>query len=89
MMVPETMVGFAIYMAQGVLYPHYAAIDDRPWGPSTALSDQRLGGALMWSSAMLFDAIWISLGVWAWMRAEEHKARRIDAQIAHEAVVAG
>jgi putative copper resistance protein D len=82
MMLPETMVGFAIYMAGGVLYPFYDSVDDRPWGPSTALDDQRLGGAFMWSSAMLFDAIWISVAVWAWMRAEEHKGRRVDAEIA-------
>jgi len=82
MMVPEVMVGFAIYMARGVLYPFYARVDDRPWGPSTALDDQRLGGALMWSSAMLFDVLWISVAVWAWMQAEEHKARRVDAAIA-------
>ena len=88
MMVPETMVGFAIYMAGGVLYPFYTAVDDRPWGPSTALDDQRLGGALMWSSAMLFDAIWISVAVWGWLRAEEHKAKRVDAQIAAEQLAA-
>ena len=88
MMVPETMVGFAIYMAGGGLYPFYTAVDDRPWGPSTALDDQRLGGALMWSSAMLFDAIWISVAVWGWLRAEEHKAKRVDAQIAAEQLAA-
>jgi putative copper resistance protein D len=89
MMVPEALVGFAIYMARGVLYPFYAAVEDRPWGPSTALDDQRLGGALMWSSAMLFDAIWISVAVWGWMRAEEHRGRRIDAQIAQETATSG
>ena len=89
MMVPEAVAGFAIYMAGSVLYPFYEAVDDRPWGPSTALTDQRLGGALMWSSGMLFDAIWISVAVWAWMRAEEHKGRRVDAQIAHEIAASG
>ena len=88
MMLPETMVGFAIYMAGGVLYPFYSAVDDRPWGPSTALDDQRLGGAFMWSSAMVFDAIWISVAVWGWLRAEEHKATRVDAQIAAEQLTA-
>jgi len=84
MMLPEVMVGFAIYMAGSVLYPFYDTVDDRPWGPSNALDDQRLGGAFMWSSAMIFDAIWISVAVWGWWRAEEHKARRIDAEIAAE-----
>lgn len=81
MMLPETMVGFAIYMAGAVLYPHYTGVTDRPWGPSTALADQRLGGAFMWSSAMVFDALWISVAVWEWMKAEEHKARRVDAAV--------
>ena len=74
MMLPEAATGFAIYMASSVLYPFYEAVDDRPWGPSTALADQRLGGAFMWSSAMLFDAMWISVAVWGWLKAEEHKA---------------
>jgi putative copper resistance protein D len=82
MMLPEVVVGFAIYMAGGVLYPFYDTVDERPWGPSTALDDQRLGGALMWSSAMIFDALWISVAVWAWMQAEEHKAKRVDAAVA-------
>ncbi|MBI1378142.1 MAG: hypothetical protein GC157_11765 [Frankiales bacterium] len=82
MMLPEAAVGFAIYMSSSVLYPFYSTVEDRPWGPSTALDDQHLGGAFMWSSAMIFDAIWISVAVWAWLQAEEHKARRIDAQIA-------
>ena len=81
MMVPEVMVGFAIYTAGAVLYPHYLGVEDRPWGPSTALADQRLGGALMWSSSMLFDVIWICVAVAAWIRAEEHKAKRIDADV--------
>jgi len=82
MMLPEVMVGFAIYMAGAVLYPYYSGVEDRPWGPSTALADQRVGGALMWSSAMIFDALWISVAVWEWMKSEEHKAKRIDVAIA-------
>jgi putative copper resistance protein D len=82
MMVPEAVVGFSIYMAGAVLYPYYLSVDDRVWGPSTALADQRLGGALMWSSAMIFDAMWISVAVWEWIKSEEHKAKRIDAAIA-------
>ncbi|HEY5135721.1 MAG TPA: cytochrome c oxidase assembly protein [Candidatus Nanopelagicales bacterium] len=82
MMLPEVMVGFAIYTAGAVLYPFYSGVEDRPWGPSTALADQRVGGALMWSSAMIFDALWISVAVWEWMKSEEHKAKRIDVAIA-------
>ena len=81
MMLPETMTGFAIYMASGVMYPYYNGVD-RPWGPSAALTDQRLGGAMMWSAGMVLDALWISVAAWQWIKAEEHKARRIDAEIA-------
>ena len=82
MMVPEAMVGFALYSAGSVLYPFYLSVTDRPWGPSTALLDQRLGGALMWSSGMVFHAVWISVATWEWVKSEERKARRIDADIA-------
>ena len=84
MMVPEAVVGFAIYSASSVLYPYYNTVVDRPWGPSTALLDQRLGGAMMWSSGMIFHTIWISVAVWGWIKSEEVKARRIDLAIASE-----
>ncbi len=82
MMVPETIVGFGIYTAGYVLYPYYSGVDNRPWGPSNALTDQRLGGALMWSAGMIFHALWISVAAWQWIKSEEVKARRIDAGIA-------
>jgi cytochrome c oxidase assembly factor CtaG len=81
MMLPETMTGFAIYMSSAVMYPYYESVV-RPWGPATALTDQRLGGALMWSSGMVLDALWISVAAWQWIKSEEHKAARVDAQIA-------
>jgi cytochrome c oxidase assembly factor CtaG len=81
MMLPETMTGFALYMTGAVMYPYYESVV-RPWGPSTALGDQRLGGALMWTSGMVLDALWISVAAWQWFQAEENKARRIDAAIA-------
>jgi cytochrome c oxidase assembly factor CtaG len=79
MMIPETVLGFTLYTAGGVLYPFYDTVVDRPFGPATALSDQRLAGAMMWSSGMLFNAVWISLAVWEWWNAEEARARRFDA----------
>ncbi len=89
MMVPEAMVGFAIYTSSSVLYPHYAAVDNRPWGPSNALLDQRLGGAIMWSAGMVLHAVWISVAAWEWMKSEERKARRVDAAIAAEQLASG
>lgn len=82
MMIPETVLGFGIYTAGYVLYPYYLRVTERPWGPGTALLDQRLGGALMWSSGMMLHALWISVAAWQWLKAEDAKARRVDAAIA-------
>jgi putative membrane protein len=82
MMAPESMTGFFIYAASRVLYPAYAVVD-RPFGPAP-LADQQLGGALMWCSGMLIDAVWIAMAVQAWLRAEARAGRRIDRQLALE-----
>jgi putative membrane protein len=82
MMAPESMTGFFIYSASGVLYPAYATVA-RPFGPPP-LADQQLGGALMWCSGMLIDAVWIAMAVLAWLRAEARAGRRIDREIAAE-----
>lgn len=81
MMVPETVVGFSIYTSSHVLYPYYSTVT-RPWGPATALDDQRLAGAFMWSSGMVFNAIWIAVAAWEWWADEERRAKRIDASLA-------
>ena len=79
MMIPEAILGFAIYTTGSVLYPYYERVDERPWGPSTALLDQRVGGAVMWGAGMVLDTIWISIVVAEWWKREELKARRLDA----------
>lgn len=86
MMVPEAMTGFFIYSAGVVLYPHYLSVV-RPFGPGP-LPDQQLGGALMWAGSMIIDAGWVCLATRDWLRAEEQKGRRVDAQIAREAAAA-
>ncbi len=86
MMLPEVVLGFAIYTSSSVLYPYYAEVTQRDVGPANALDDQRLAGALMWSSGMLFNAVWISVAVWEWLKAEEHKGLRVDAAIRAEAL---
>lgn len=82
MMVPEAMTGFFIYASGFVMYPHYLTVS-RPFGPG-ALTDQQLGGALMWAGGMVIDAAWICLATRDWLRAEERKGRRVDAEIARE-----
>ncbi|MDQ2758152.1 MAG: cytochrome c oxidase assembly protein [Actinomycetota bacterium] len=77
---PESMTGFFLYTAPGVLYPAYAQ-SDRPFGPGP-LADQQLGGALMWCGGMVVGAVWISVAVAAWLSAESRAAHRIDRQVA-------
>ena len=83
-MVPETMTGFFLYTAPRVLYPAYATVD-RPFGPGP-LADQQLGGALMWCSGMVVDAVWIAVAVQAWLRSEASAGRRSDRRLAAQRV---
>ena len=73
MMVPETLTGFFIYTAPGSLYQDMYS-----------LTDQRRGGSLMWSGAMIIDTIWMSLAVYHWIKSEEKKSRDLDAEMAIE-----
>lgn len=73
MMVPETLTGFFIYVSPGTLYNN-----------TYEINDQRLGGSLMWSGAMIIDAVWIALAVYHWLKSEEKKSQEIDAQVLAE-----
>jgi putative copper resistance protein D len=73
MMVPETLTGFFIYVSHGSLY-----------NDMYTLNDQRRGGSLMWSGAMIIDTIWMSLAVYHWIKSEERKSLEVDSQIAAE-----
>lgn len=72
-------VGLAIYFAPTVLYPHYATIA-RSWGPD-ALSDQQIGGILMWGAGDLLLLAAVPLVVTAWMRADVRRSARFDARL--------
>lgn len=82
MMVPETMTGFFIYMTHSVNYPYYLTISGAT--PDSVLTDQQLGGGLMWAGAMIIDSVWIAVAVQAWYRSEERKSILVDAEIAAE-----
>lgn len=71
-------VGLAIYFAPAVLYPHYATLV-RTWGPD-ALTDQQIGGVLMWGVGDLLLLAAIPLVVVAWMRADVRRSARFDAR---------
>ena len=73
MMVPETLTGFFIYVSRGSLYHNMYT-----------LNDQRFGGSLMWSGAMIIDTVWMSFAVYHWIKSEERKSVEVDAQIAAE-----
>ncbi|HEY8636824.1 MAG TPA: cytochrome c oxidase assembly protein [Candidatus Limnocylindrales bacterium] len=73
-------VGLAIYFAPTVLYPHYAAIE-RTWGPN-ALTDQQVGGVMMWGVGDLLLLAALPLIVAAWMRADARRSRLLDARLA-------
>jgi putative membrane protein len=80
MMIPETMTGFFLYTASAPLFPHFeqsaAVLGIDP------VADQQLGGALMWSGAMIIDVAWIAVAVADWLESESRKTRRLDARIA-------
>ncbi|MDQ3870390.1 MAG: cytochrome c oxidase assembly protein [Chloroflexota bacterium] len=76
----NTFLALAIYSAPAVLYPHYAAVE-RSWGPS-ALADQQLAGGLMWVAGDVLFVVPLVLAVAAWLKAEEEKGARLDAQLA-------
>ena len=74
MMVPETLTGFFIYVSPSTLY-----------GSMFELSDQRLGGSLMWSGSMIIDVIWLAIAVNDWFKSEVVKSQIIDQEILNEA----
>jgi cytochrome c oxidase assembly factor CtaG len=76
----NTFLALAIYSAPAVLYPHYASVE-RAWGPSP-LADQQLAGGLMWVVGDVLFIFPLVLAVAAWLKAEEAKGARLDAQLA-------
>lgn len=76
MMMPMTILGFFIYVAPQLDYGFYANVP-RPFGPAP-LPDQQLAGALMWSSAMIFGSLWLSIVGLRWLQAEERRSHRVD-----------
>ena len=76
-------VGLAIYFAATVLYPHYATIE-RSWGPD-ALTDQQIGGVVMWGAGDVILLATIPLIIAAWMRADARRSVRVDARLGQQA----
>ena len=76
-MASMAFLGLALFSANHVLYPTYAAVE----GTAEALADQALGGTLMWAGGMIFIVPALALVMLDWMRVDERAARRMDARL--------
>lgn len=77
MMIPETMIGFFMYIQNHIVYPGFLFDKDVEY----LLGEQQLAGALMWSMSMIVDSIWIALAVQRWFESEKQAGERINAEI--------
>ncbi len=67
----SALLGFAIYSARHVLYPHYAA---------AGLADQQYAGEIMWvGGAMVLFVAFMLVG-YEWSRHEQRLGERLDAR---------
>jgi cytochrome c oxidase assembly factor CtaG len=74
-----TFLGLAIYGSNRVLYPHYL-VTSASLGTS-ALSDQHLAGALMWTSGMFLLVPAIGFVLMSWLDREDRVAERMDQSV--------
>jgi cytochrome c oxidase assembly factor CtaG len=65
----NTLLGGILSFSTRTLYPHYAAQPD-------ALTDQRIGGALMWVVGDAVFLLGVSLAFFRWLADEEETQRR-------------
>ncbi len=74
-----TFLGLAIYGSDRAIYAPYVATS--PLLGTTAVSDQHLAGAIMWSAGMLFIVPAMVAVLVDWMRTDEREAERADARL--------
>ena len=72
--IPSGLVGAMITYAGPGLYPHYAQASVRPWGIDL-LTDQQIGGLLMWVGMNSVFLIMITVIFMRWASDEERKDR--------------
>ncbi|MEO8292932.1 MAG: cytochrome c oxidase assembly protein [Actinomycetota bacterium] len=75
-MASMALLGLALFSANHVVYPTYAAIEG-----TRAAADQRMGGGLMWVGGMVFVVPALVLVMLDWMRADDLAARRMDVRL--------
>jgi putative copper resistance protein D len=73
----DAVPGIVIRLNTHVLAAGYFAALGRAWGPSL-LSDQQLGGDLLWCIAEAVDVPFLALLVIAWIRSDRREAARVD-----------
>jgi putative copper resistance protein D len=76
-MASMAFLGLALFSANHVLYPTYAAVE----GSAKALADQGVGGTLMWLGGMVLIVPALALVMLDWMRVDERAAQRTDARL--------
>jgi putative membrane protein len=74
-----TFLGLAIYSSNRPLYSHYILTSLRLG--TTAVGDQHLAGAIMWTSGMLFMVPAMAIELFDWMRKDDRDAARFDARV--------
>jgi putative copper resistance protein D len=74
----NAVVGLAIYFAPSVLYVHYTLT--APGRGLAALTDQQVGGLLMWAIGDFVLLCAVGFVVAAWMRADARRVERREAQ---------
>lgn len=76
----DAIPGIALRLNTHVLPAIISLAGHRHWGPSPIL-DQQAAGDILWSVAELLDLPFVLIVLVKWFRADEHEARRIDAQL--------
>jgi cytochrome c oxidase assembly factor CtaG len=80
----DSIPGIVIWLSTRLLAPAYYAQVARPWGRSL-LSDQKLGGVMLWAIGEVVGVPLLIAMVAQWMRADEREAARVDRALDDEA----
>lgn len=81
-MAQGSFLSLAIWQADNVLYPHYAAVQVPGW--LAPLDDQHLAGGIMMMGGDLFFLVVILIVAAAWILHEEREGLRVDALLERE-----
>lgn len=76
----HAVLGLALLQARVPLGDGWYEALHRSWGASP-LSDQRLGGALLWAAGELFSVVAALVVLAQWLAEDEREARRVDARL--------